>query len=735
MWKDYSSGYIKNNRSSSISIIIAAFISALLLSLLCGLFYNAWKYEVERIELEEGGWQSRIACELDMEDMESIQNFANVKEVIKKDDKNTGTESVVDIYFHDYRTVFEDTQKIAELVGCSPDAVTYNYELLAMYLIRSSQDTAPRLLFPMFILILAMASFSLIVIIHNSFAVSMNARIHQFGIFSSIGATPKQIRICLLQEAAILCAVPVLAGNLLGIVISMGLLEMTNVLLGSDVAGRHEAVFGYHPLVLAATLVITVITIWISAWLPARKLSKLTPLTAIKNTDELQLKRKKNSPILTLLFGVEGELAGNALKAQRRALRTASFSLIFSFMAFTIMQCFFTLSQISTRETYFERYKDVWDIMVTVKDTSVESFDKTGEIQGLPEVQSAIVYQKAMAKAVITEDEMSEEMKSLGGFSQASDSYVQETEEGFLVNAPIVILDDASFLDFCDQISVADSLDGAIILNQIRYVTNPDFRHPEYLPYIKEGNTTSVLKQAGNEMVEIPVLSYTEQVPTLREEYAKSDYYELVYFIPVSLWKEVKGQIAGCEDDSYICVLGKENVTLEELNTLQDNMEQVIGTEYMLESENRIREQEENDTQIQGMMAIFGGFCVLLAIIGIGNVFSNTLGFVRQRKRELARYMSVGVTPVEIRKMFCIEALVIAGKPILLTLPLAVLLVWFMLKSSYMEVGVFLADAPLVRIIIFMLAILGSVIFAYYLGWRNVKKINLADALRDDTML
>lgn len=292
---------------------------------------------------------------------------------------------------------------------------------------------------------------------------------------------------------------------------------------------------------------------------------------------------------------------------------------------------------------------------------------------------------------------MSEDMKAFGGFSHASDSYVQETEGGFLVNAPIVILDDASFLDFCDQIGAADSLDGAIIFNQIRDVTNPDFRHPEYVPYIKKGKTTSVLKQTGNErmMVEIPVLSYTGKAPMLREEYAKSDYYEFVHFIPVSLWKEVKGQIAGCEDDSYICVLGKENVTLEELNTLQDDMEQVIGTGYMLESENRIREQEENDTQIQGMMAIFGGFCVLLAMIGIGNVFSNTLGFVRQRKRELARYLSVGVTPVEIRKMFCIEALVIAGRPILLTLPLAVLLVWFMLKASYMEAGVFLADAPL----------------------------------------
>ena len=58
MWKDYSAGYIKNNRSSSQSVMIAAFISALLLSLLCGLFYNAWKYEVERIE-QEALWEAR----------------------------------------------------------------------------------------------------------------------------------------------------------------------------------------------------------------------------------------------------------------------------------------------------------------------------------------------------------------------------------------------------------------------------------------------------------------------------------------------------------------------------------------------------------------------------------------------------------------------------------------------------------------------------------------------------
>ncbi len=737
MWKDYSSDYIKNNRSSGISVMIAAFISALLLSLLLGLFYNAWKYQIESIEQEEGGWQSRIVGEFSQEDMESIKNFANVKDVVISEKGAQIPEPMIDIYFDDMGAVLDDTMQIAKVLGVSSKNVIYNHELLAMYMIRDPQDTAPRLLFPLFILIAGIASFSLIIVIHNSFAVSMNARIHQFGIFSSIGATPKQIRSCLLQEAAALCILPILIGNLLGILISMGIIHMVNGLLGSDVAGRHEAVFGYHPLVLAATLLLTVATIWISAWMPARKLSRLTPLEAIKNTGELQLKRKKKSPLLTCLFGLEGELAGGALKAQKRALRTASLSLIFSFLAFTIMQSFFALSGISTRETYFERYQGVWDIMVTVKNTDVDSFSEAQKLQEISGIRSAIVYQKAVAKRIIAEDEISEDMKSFGGFAVADDNYVRKTDGGWLVNVPIVILDDASFLAYCEQIGITPQLNGAVIWNQIRDVTNPDFRNPRYMPYVKGENAVSILRQSGKEEMtaEVPVLSYTEKVPVLREEYATLDYYELVHFIPVSLWKEIKGQIGGGKEDAYICMLGRENVTAGELDALQRQVDSLIAGNYKTESENRIQEAEANDKQIQGMMTIFGGFCVLLAVIGVGNVFSNTLGFVRQRKREFARYMSVGMTQGEIKKMFRVEALTIAGRPILITLPLAVITVGYLLKISYVEVGTFLAEAPVIPIMIFMLAIWGIVAFAYYLGWRNIRKINLAEVLRDDTMM
>ena len=739
--KDYSSDYMKNNRSSSLSVRIAAFISALLLSLLCGLFYNAWKYEVERIQLEEGGWHSRIFGEFAEEEIETVKNFANVKDAAVNKKASDSAETVLDIYFGDMDCVFSDTPRIAQQVGAAPEKIVYNYELLAMYLVRDSSDTAPRLLFPMFILITLAASFSLIVIIHNSFAVSMNARIHQFGIFSSIGATPKQIKVCLLQEATGLCVLPILAGNLLGIAGSMGLIQLSNILLGSDIPGRHESVPGYHPLVLVLTLFVSVLTIWISAWMPARKLSKLTPLEAIRNTGELQLKRQKNSHFLSLLLGVEGELAGNALKAQRKALRTSSLSLISAFLAFALMQCFFTLSGISTRETYFERYQEVWDVMVTVKDADVDALEETDRIQEINGLESAMLYQKAMAKRIITEEEMSEEMKSFGGFSHAPGNYVTQTDGGWLVDAPIIILDDNSFLDYCEQIGITPQLHGAVILNQIRDVTNPDFRHPDFMPYIKEPgvgeSAASILRQSGREELTaaVPVLAYTEKVPVLREEYATLNYYELVHFIPVSLWNKIKIRIGGVEEDSYICVLGKENASMEELNMLQDELGRIFSGKYTIESENRIRESEINDKQIQGMMAIFGGFCILLAIIGIGNVFSNTLGFTHQRRREFARYMSIGLTPRELKKMFCTEALVIAGRPILISVPLVIIATGYMLKASYVGVGEFMAEAPVMPILLFMLAILGSVALAYYLAWRNVRIISLAEVLRDDTMM
>ena len=52
------------------------------------------------------------------------------------------------------------------------------------------------------------------------------------------------------------------------------------------------------------------------------------------------------------------------------------------------MLCFFTLSGISTNHTYFERYQDAWDVMVTVKDTGIENIEQAEEINELQGVKT-----------------------------------------------------------------------------------------------------------------------------------------------------------------------------------------------------------------------------------------------------------------------------------------------------------------------------------------------------------
>ena len=381
MWKDYSSGYLKNNRASCLSVMIAAFISALLLSLLGSLFYNLWDYEVERIKAEEGGWQGRITGMIGMEELKRIRNHGNVEKALINEELSGEQEIVVDIYLKKIKNTFRDMAEIAELAGLSKEAVTYHYELLNLYLIRDSGDSALRWVFPFALLVMAAACFSLILIIHNAFAVTMNARIHQFGILASIGATPKQILTCLLQEAFVLCAAPIVEGSLFGILLGMGIVEGTNRML-AGVERRLVLPFRYHPAILFLSLAASALTVWISAWIPARKLSKLTPLEAIRNTGELKLKKKRKAWFLAFFFGMEGELAGNALKAQRKAMRTAFISLLLSFLAFSFMMCFITITVVSQEETYFAKYQDSWDVMATVKNTEIEAFAEIGALQG-----------------------------------------------------------------------------------------------------------------------------------------------------------------------------------------------------------------------------------------------------------------------------------------------------------------------------------------------------------------
>lgn len=717
MWSMYSREYIRQNRASSLSVMAAALISALFLSLLCGLFYNVWKYEAERIVLEEGDWQVRIFRELSEKEVEVVKGFANVEQAEART-LDTG-EKAIELTFVRPGRIVRDMERIGERLGLEKEEIGFHRSLLSLYLVPGAGEAVP-LLPALYIGAMAMTCLSLILIIQNAFAASVNARVFQLGIFSSVGATPRQIRLFLIQEAAVLCLVPVLAGIALGALGSFGALFAVEQ-MGKGLPGRHEAVFQYHPAVFLVSFLAAALTVFCSAWLPARKVSRITPLEAIRKGEIPGSARGAESRILKALFGIEGELAVGSLRFRRRALWTSTVSLTLAFLGYFVMTAAFSISQASVKETYYERYRDSWDVMVTVKDTRIQEF--SWEKQG----EACAVYQKASACLFLPKDWISREVLGLGGLEKVAVEAEPE-EGGWLAKAPLIILDDVSFFDYCRQIGASGCLDGAVAVNQVWDDTNSNFREREYVPLVKEDRNRAVLR-GREEDVEIPITAYTREMPILREETPDA----MALVLPVSLWRQVGEKVGGAEEDLYIRVFAGEEAGLWELARLEEELAASLGGAYQTESENRIQEEMDNDQIIRVYQTVVSGFCVLLAFIGVANVFAGTMSALTQRGRELARYQSIGMTPAGFWRLFGAEAAVIVGRPFFFSLACAGLVSIVLIKASHLEVTNVLEAIPVFPALLFGGAVFGCVALAYFLGGRRVLRSDLAAGLRDGT--
>lgn len=117
--------------------------------------------------------------------------------------------------------------------------------------------------------------------------------------------------------------------------------------------------------------------------------------------------------------------------------------------------------------------------------------------------------------------------------------------------------------------------------------------------------------------------------------------------------------------------------------------------------------------QLQAFALIIGGFCALLALIGLANALTNALSFGVQRAREFARYTALGMTRGQIRKMLCIEALAVALRPILVALPIAALAVALMLSASRLDPLRYLPRAPIRPLLLFIAATLLPTLLTY----------------------
>jgi len=566
-----------------------------------------------------------------------------------------------------------------------------------------------------YVVVFTMASLALIMMIHHAFAATMTNRIHQLGILQSVGATPRQIKSALTSEVIVLSLPAVIVGNIVGIVLCMTL--MAFIIRSTANLRDYTLTFAYHPLVFFGSFGFSMLTAAVSAWIPARKLSRMTPLEAIHYGNEPVIKRVKKYRIHSAIFGIYGEMARKSLFARRKAMRVGTISILLAVFACITILNMLGVSGLSTQRTYFDRYKNNWDFLVTVGGDTY-SADLLNDIRNTEDVTGCSVHRIVNSRTQIPAGYLSDEVQKLG-LEKLNGSFAADEAGAYHTKVPIFILDGYSFENYRGDASDA----GVIAVNIIWDSVNSERTDRQYVPFLNE-NEAIVLNVSGKD---VPVFAFADALPVLREELTQ---YALTLVMSESYYTTL-GLDMIAEETIYTVKMTDEskNDVVEE--RLQGLLEEY--PDYVLEG--RVKELADEMQIQQGLRMMIYLFTGILTCIGLANIVASTLGQIHQRKREFARYFAVGLTPKGAVKMLAWEAAIVALRPILLTVVINVPLMAWMLDAGGITAEEFISKRlPLVPAILLFAAVIGFVALAYYLGGKKICNMDLVDTIKDDTL-
>ena len=239
------------------------------------------------------------------------------------------------IYFNNVKKVRSTINQWTKELNLNENQVDVNEALLELYG-SSRYSNFMSSITNSLIIVLVVLSIGCIIVIYNSFAISVMERKKQFGLLSSVGTTKKQIRKTIFFEAFIVGSIGIILG-ILSAYIGIGcvLLIINNMLPGVFGTGNKLRLVTY-PIFIIIPIIFMIITIIISAFLPARSASRITPIEAIRLNDDIKIKGKKvkTSRLIRKIFGMEGEIALKNMKRNKKKYRITVLSLFISIVLF-----------------------------------------------------------------------------------------------------------------------------------------------------------------------------------------------------------------------------------------------------------------------------------------------------------------------------------------------------------------------------------------------------------------
>ena len=187
--------------------------------------------------------------------------------------------------------------------------------------------------------LLAIIMVGSISLIYNAFSISVSERTRQFGLLSSVGATRKQLRRSVYFEALALSAMGIPVGIACGYFgIALTIEGLKQVIWSTLSAAGDTVVLRAVPSVWAflAAALVGLITVLISARIPARRATKVAPITAIRQNQDYKIPKRgiKGGKLSQMLWGLSGLLAKKYYTVSKKKYRATVVSLTISILLF-----------------------------------------------------------------------------------------------------------------------------------------------------------------------------------------------------------------------------------------------------------------------------------------------------------------------------------------------------------------------------------------------------------------
>ena len=245
-----------------------------------------------------------------------------------------GNKGNVNLYvmFNKNKKIIKQSEELAKDLNYE-DNIIYNSTLLALYG-ESTYGNVMSTMVSMMVIMLALVSIGCIVVIYNSFAISVMERKKEFGLLSSIGTTKKQLRSSVLFEALIVGVIGIILG-IVGAYVGIGVvIVIINNLIGDILEMNLNLVT--NPIFIIIPVIFMIIVIFVSSLIPSRRASKISPIEAIRQNDDIKINKKKikTSKLVNSLFGIEGEIALKNIKRNKKKYRVTIVSLFISIVLF-----------------------------------------------------------------------------------------------------------------------------------------------------------------------------------------------------------------------------------------------------------------------------------------------------------------------------------------------------------------------------------------------------------------